>query len=168
MVDKYTIITIAAIIVIVVPFAYSGMNIFAAQNMDFSWTEEEFRYFELTNNKDILVCNRTPIPVNVEQIRFSIFFENNERGEYYTSPLTLEPGENIVEGKFRSQTFAAHQYFLMEIDSQLTGGSEIRHDLRRLVIVAGIDTPIIGIIPYSTIQQYDALEFFDMMKKNSC
>jgi len=169
MADKYTVITIAAIITIIAPLAYSGLNILAAQNIKFGWADEEnFSLFEFSNNGDILVCNSSPLPLYFKEIRFAMFFEGNERGEYVIAPSSLDSGENVVNGVFRSQHFAGSQYFLMEIDSEITGGSQIRHDLRQFVVQVQIDTPILGLVPYTTTHQYDIKEFVDMMEENTC
>lgn len=170
MVDKYSIITIVAIIVIIIPFAYSGLNIVSANNLSFEWMDENnFKFFEMSNNKDIIICNPLPVPVTFNQIQMRVFFEKNQHGALTIPGQTLEPGKNTAQSIFTSDNFAGNQYLLMEFDAQLTGTSEVRHDLRQLVIVVNVDTPILGMIPYSTSYQFQGESFMEMMnQKTEC
>lgn len=170
MVDKYAVITIIAIITIAITVIYSGLGIVAASNIILEWADENnFKFFEMTNNKDIIICNPLPIPVTFNQIQIGVFYEGNERGVLTIPGTVLEPGKNIVDSIFVSEHFAGNQYLMMEFDAQLTGTSTIRHDLRQLILVVNIDTPILGVIPYSTSHQYQGLDFMEMMnQKTKC
>ncbi|WP_255458207.1 hypothetical protein [Nitrosarchaeum sp. AC2] len=42
--NRYSKITLVAIIVIIIPFAYSILNIFAADQLQFRWSEGKFSF----------------------------------------------------------------------------------------------------------------------------
>ena len=44
--NKYSAITFVAIIAIIIPFAYSGLNIIGANQLEYNWNSvEEFSFF---------------------------------------------------------------------------------------------------------------------------
>lgn len=56
--NKYTKISVIAIILIIIPFAYSFLNIYGAQQLQYKWNDEnQFSYFELSNNGSVEFCN---------------------------------------------------------------------------------------------------------------
>ena len=51
--NKYSIITFIAVIIIITPFAYSGLNIIGANELEYKWSgSEEFSFFAMSNNGD--------------------------------------------------------------------------------------------------------------------
>jgi hypothetical protein len=59
--DKHSKITIIAIIFIIIPFVYSGLNIYAASQLQYKWGEQDkFSYFTMSNNGDVEFCNDLP------------------------------------------------------------------------------------------------------------
>ena len=49
--NKYSTITLIAIIIIIIPFAYSGLNIIGANQIEYKWSgSEEFSFFAMSNN----------------------------------------------------------------------------------------------------------------------
>ena len=52
--NKYSAITIIAILIIIAPFAYSGLNIVGAEQLQYKWNDsEEFSFFTMMNNGNI-------------------------------------------------------------------------------------------------------------------
>ena len=46
--NKYSVITIIAILIIISPFAYSGMNIVGAEQLQYKWSDsEKFSFFAM-------------------------------------------------------------------------------------------------------------------------
>ena len=59
--NKYSIITVVAIIIIIAPFAYSGLNIIGANQLEYKWNDSEgFSFFAMSNNGNIEFCNSMP------------------------------------------------------------------------------------------------------------
>ena len=52
--NKISVITFIAIIIIVTPFAYSGLNIIGANQLEYKWSSsEEFSFYAMSNNGDM-------------------------------------------------------------------------------------------------------------------
>ena len=52
--NKHSIITIVAIIVIILPFAHSGFSIIGMQNLEYRWDSPgQFSFFTMSNNGEI-------------------------------------------------------------------------------------------------------------------
>ena len=48
--NKYSIVTLIAIIIIIIPFAYSGLNIIGANQLEYKWSGTEgFSFFAISN-----------------------------------------------------------------------------------------------------------------------
>ena len=74
--NKYSTITLIAIIIIIIPFAYSGLNIIGANQLEYKWSgSEEFSFFAMSNNGDIEFCNTMPFPTSFEKFPFLIINE---------------------------------------------------------------------------------------------
>ena len=57
--NRYSAITLVAIIIIIIPFAYSGLNIIGANQLEYRWNNdvEGFSFFEMSNNGEVEFCN---------------------------------------------------------------------------------------------------------------
>ena len=52
--NKYSTVTLIAMIIIIIPFAYSGLNIIGANQLEYKWSgSEEFSFFAMSNNGEI-------------------------------------------------------------------------------------------------------------------
>ena len=69
----------------------------------------------------------------------------------------------VINGTFSSETFTEAQYLALHFDGMFTNSTPERIDPRRLVIVTEIETPIIGIIPYTVTKQYSGLYFWETL-----
>lgn len=166
--DKHKIVTVIAIIAIIVPFAYSAMNIYSAEQLKYRWSPpEKFNYFELSNNGSVELCNSSPLPANFKSIQISPYYNGKIQGTLNIENISIE-GEHskIQKGKFVTDQFLETQQLFMEMDYQFDGG-EVKVDPRKMQVVVSINTPIIGVIPYTSIHQFGGLDFDKMMNEKS-
>ena len=162
--NKHTAITIIAILVIVIPFGYSGLNILAAEQIQFKWNDDKpFSYFEMSNNGEIQICNSFPITTNINQFQIATYYEGASKGTFTIPSSNIESGSNILHGSYAAEEFPAAQFTLMQIDAQFNGAAPVRLDPTQIAVVVSIDTPILGLIPYTTSIQYDGFEFYNVM-----
>ena len=163
--DKHTTIVIIASIVIAIPFAYSFLNIYAIDNLQFRGTDDgRFRLFDMINGGTLEICNPMPFFVNFHEFRIITFFEGNEKGTFTAESSFFSPASSkIVEGSFHSETFSEVQYLALHYDGMFSGSTPERIDPRKIILVTQIDAPIIGVIPYSITNQYSGLYFWETL-----
>jgi hypothetical protein len=162
--DRYSKITLVAIILIIIPFAYSILNIYAAEQLQFRWNEQnKFNYFALSNNGDVEFCNVLPYWTSFKKFEVTTFYDLESKGTFTVQPLTINPLSNATQkGIFHSEGLNEAQYLFMQLDYEFDGG-EIRLDPNKMYVLVNIDTPIIGVIPYSTSMQYSGFDFNNIM-----
>jgi len=162
--NKYSIITAIAIVVIVIPFAYSGLNIVGAQQLEYRWDNpEEFSFFTLSNSGEMELCNTMPFWTSFQKFEVATFYAGKHMGSFITNQLTINPSSSKVqEGIFTTETTAEAQRNFMTLDFMFNGGAE-RMDPDKFIILVQVDTPIIGIIPYSSTTQISGSDFDTMM-----
>lgn len=161
--NKYSIITVVAIIAIIIPFAYSILNIHAAEQMRYRWNDDRFSYFALSNNGDVEFCNTLPYWTSFKKFEITVFYDLENKGTFAIQPFTINPLSHTTQsGTFRTDEFTEAQYLFMQLDFEFNGG-EIRLDPNKMNILVNIDTPIIGVIPYSTSMQYSGFDFSQIM-----
>ena len=165
--NKHSIITIIAIIAIIIAFTYSGMNIYAADQLNYRWLEpDKFSFFEMSNNNSIEICNTVPFPANFKNFQITTFYGFENRGSYTIENLSIEGSQSKIEkGKFSSGNFMESQHLFMQMDFQFDGG-DIRIDPSKLYVLVSIETPIIGIIPYVSDKQFAGIEFDELMNQD--
>ena len=163
--NKHTAIVIIASFVIAGPFVFAAWNIFAVQQVQFVGTEEKrFSYFDMINDGEINVCNPNPFYVVFDKMDIIMIFEQRDKGLLSIQGTTLPPSSvTTLKGKFTSETFQEVQYLSMHFDVMFGGSAPIRIDPSKFSIATETHTPIMGIIPYSIIQQYSGLDFWNMM-----
>jgi len=165
--NKHTVIVIVASIVIAAPFVYAGWNIFAIDQIQFSGTDEKFRFFEIVNDGKINVCNPLPLYVNFDKIKTIMVFEGKEKGTFSIQNVVLPPSSIVnLQGKFSSETFEEIQYLALHFDGMFNEDTPVRIDPTKLTVVTEIQTSIIGIIPYSATKQFSGIDFWNMMNEN--
>jgi len=158
--NKHTIITSIAIIIIVIPFAYSASSIVGVQQLEYRWNNPgEFSFFAMLNDGEIEFCNANPFWVGFERFEISAFYQADLLGSFSIQPLTINPySSEIEEGVFASEGRLEAQHIFMTFDFEFDGGN-IRLDPNQFIITISADTPILGIIPYSTTTQMSGFEF---------
>ena len=158
--NKHTIITSIAIIIIVIPFAYSASSIVGVQQLEYRWDNPgEFSFFSMLNNGEVEFCNANPFWVGFERFEVSTFYQADLLGSFSIQPLTINPYSSVIEeGVFKSEEMSEAQHIFMTFDFEFNGGN-IRLDPNQFIITISADTPILGIIPYSTTTQMSGFEF---------
>jgi len=162
--NKHSIITAIAIIIIVIPFAYSALSIVGAQQLEYRWDSPgEFTFFTMLNQGEMEFCNTMPFWTSFQKFEIATFYQSGHLGSFEIEPLTINPYSSIVqEGIFSSEEMSESQHIFMTFDFMFNGGN-IRLDPNQFIILISIDTPILGIIPYSSTTQISGFEFDKMM-----
>jgi len=75
----------------------------------------------------------------------------------------------VEKGNFSTEEFQSTQYMFMTLDYEF-GGGEVRVDPNKFIVLVTIQTPILGIIPYSHTIQISGFELDQIMnnEKLSC
>jgi len=162
--NRYTVITAIAIAAIVIPIAHSGLSITGAQQMEYRWHYPgEFNYFTMLNEGEMEFCNAMPFWTTFQKFEISAFYQSENLGTYIVKPLTMNPYSSAVqEGTFVSNERSEAQHIFMTFDFMFNGGN-IRLDPNQFFITVSTDTPILGIIPYSSTVQMSGFDFDKMM-----
>jgi hypothetical protein len=163
--NKYSVITFIAIIIIITPFAYSGLNIIGANQLEYKWNGiEEFSFFAMSNSGDIEFCNPMPFSTSFQKFQITTFYDTKNIGTYEIESTTIEPQISIAKkGNFSTEEFQSTQHMFMTLDYEFDGGA-IRVDPNKFIVVVTIQTPIMGIIPYSNTVQVSGFELDQIMK----
>jgi hypothetical protein len=163
--NKYSTITLIAIIIIIIPFAYSGLNIIGANQLEYKWSGlEEFSFFSMSNNGDVEFCNPMPFPTNFQKFQITTYYDTKNVGMYEITSTIIEPKLSIIKkGNFSTEEFQSTQHMFMTLDYEFNGGP-IRMDPNKFIVVVSIQTPIAGIIPYSHTNQISGFELDQTMK----
>ncbi len=164
--NKHTAIVIIASIIIGGTVGYSLWNVFAIENLKIASSEQgKFAYFDLMNNGKITMCNSLPFFVNVDRFEIVIFHDNDHKGTFTTAPTTISPQSSATtQGEFKSDLFVDSQYLFLHLDGQFSGDQPVRIDSSKTFVVTNVNSPIIGVIPYTITHQYSGFEFYNMMK----
>ncbi len=162
--NKYSIITAIAIVVIVIPFAHSGLSIVGVQQLEYRWDNPgEFTFFTMLNQGEMELCNTMPFWTSFQKFEIATFYQSKHLGSFIVEPLTINPYSSVVqEGIFSAEERSESQHIFMTFDFMFNGGN-IRLDPNQFVILISTDTPILGIIPYSSTTQISGFEFDKMM-----
>ena len=165
--NKYSIIVFAAIIVIIIPFAYSGLNIIGVNQLEYKWNDsEEFSFFSMSNNGNVEFCNPTAFSTTFDKFQITSFYDAKNIGDYEIETTTVEPHSSIVKkGNFSTEEFQSTQHLFMTLDYEFDGGA-VRVDPNKFIVLVTIQTPIIGIIPYSHTNQISGFELDQIMKND--
>jgi len=162
--NKHTIITTIAIIVIITPIVYSGLSIIGVQQLEYRWDNPgEFNFFAMLNEGEMEFCNTMPFWITFQRFEISTFYQSDHLGSFTVEPLTINPYSSaIAEGIFTSEERSETQHIFMTFDFMFNGGN-IRLDPNQFIIVVNTNTPILGIIPYSTTTQFSGFDLDKMM-----
>ena len=110
--NKYSVITIIAILIIIAPFAYSGVNIIGAEQLQYKWNDsEEFSFFTMMNNGNIELCNPMPFSMSFEKLQIGSFYNTKNIGTYEIMSTTIEPQSSIItNGNFFTEEYQSTFY----------------------------------------------------------
>jgi hypothetical protein len=163
--NKYSIITFIAIIVIIMPFAYSGLNIIGANQLEYKWSGTEgFSFFAMLHNGEMEFCNSMPFSTSFQKFQITSFYDVKNIGTYEIESTTIEPQSSIVKkGSFSTEEFQSTQHMFMTLDYEFDGGT-VRIDPNKFIVLVTVQTPIMGIIPYSNTIQVSGFELDQIMK----
>ena len=163
--NKYSAITIIAILIIIAPFAYSGLNIIGAEQLQYKWNDsEEFSFFTMMNNGSIELCNPMPFSISFDKLQIGSFYNAKNIGTYEIMATTIEPQSSVItNGDFSTEEYQSTQRLFLTLDYEFDGG-EIRVDPNKFIVIVSIHTSIAGIIPYSHDLQISGFELDQIMK----
>lgn len=166
--ERHTVIAIIAISAIILSVGSSFWNVYASNNLQMRGMDGTFSFYELTTNKMIQVCNTLPIMASFEKFSIYIFFDGELKGTYSVDDTTVMPNSIMnFAGKYASESFAESQYIAFHFDGMFGETTPIRIDPRKLNVMTEFQTPILGFIPYSTVNQYSGLEFWNLMNEKN-
>jgi len=166
--NKYSIITAVAIIVIITPILYGVWGIYSVEQLQLRTSSSEFSYFEMSNYEKIEICNPMPFFVSFNGLKIEPYYTNDIKGVFEIGPTTISPNTSeILDVNFSSDNFAEAQYLFMHMDGQFDGAIPIRLDPNMMVVVTTFETRIIGVIPYQNTIAESAFDFTNMMNEES-
>ena len=104
-----------------------------------------------------------PFWITFQKFEISAFYQSDHLGSFVVKPLTINSYSSVVqEGIFASEEMAQAQHIFMTFDFMFNGGN-IRLDPNQFIITIHTDTPILGIIPYSSTTQMSGFDFDKIM-----
>ena len=169
--NKHTVITIAASIIIVGVVGFSFLNAFASKQIEVRGIEPGyFSFFDLTNNEIILACNPSSIPMNIKNISISLEYNDENIGAVNFPDVNLEPNSvSQIQGYLQTDEFKQMQYLTLHFDGMYDGVVPARIHLDGILVKVTTSTPILGVIPYSSTQEFPILSFWEYMNdSHSC
>ena len=167
--NKHTIIVIAASIVIAGTIGYTVWNVIAADKIQIKPSNENtFSFFELINEEKISICNPSLFFFTFNDFKIIMVYEGRSIATVYFPGGGLDPGSSYTkQGKFTTENFEEVQYLSMHFDAMFMDTIPVRIDPLKMEVITEIQTPIIGVIPFSVTKQYSGLEFWEMMKNSN-
>jgi len=166
--NKHSIITIVAIIVIILPFAHSGLSIMGMQQLEYRWDSPgQFSFFTMSNDGEMEFCNPMPFWISFQKLEIIPYYLASDLGSFSVKPSTINPMSSTVqEGAFLSEELSAAQHIFMSLDFEFNGG-DIRLDPNQFIVIVRADMPILGVIPYSTTTQISGFDFSRIMNSEN-
>ena len=166
--NKHTGIAIAASIIIAGFVGFSFWNAFASEQIQIRGIEPGyFSFFDLINNEIILACNPSSLPVNIENISISLEYNEETIGAVNFPDVNLSPNsESQIQGNLETQEFKQMQYLTLHFDGIYDGVVPARIHLDSIMVKITTNTPILGVIPYSSTQEFPIFTFWDYMNED--
>ena len=108
--NKYSIITAIAIIIIAIPVLYGIWNAVSVDQIQLRSTEDSFRYFDMANNEKIEMCNASPFYVSFNQLKIDAYYRGDLKGSWVMDSKTLNPETSeILDMDYTSDTYSEAQ-----------------------------------------------------------
>jgi hypothetical protein len=166
--NKYSVITAIAIIVIIIPILYGVWGIYSVEKLQIGTPDSKFSYFDMSNYEKIEICNPLPFFVSFNGLKIEFYYQNDIKGVFEIGPTTISPNTSeILDVDFSSENFAEAQYLFMHMDGQFGGELPMRLDPSKMVMVTSFETRIIGVIPYQNTFTQSGFDFTNMMNEES-
>ena len=168
--NKHTIISSIAIVVIALPIMYGIWGIYSVEKLQLRTENDQFSYFDFASNEKIKVCNPMPFYLSFSGINIDVYYLNDLKGEFHLGSEIIDPNSSkILDVDFSSENFSEAQYLFMHMDGQFYGEVPIRLNPQEMKVSTTYQTKIVGVIPYQKTITQSGLEFTQMMnEKNSC
>lgn len=162
--EKHKIIVLVSIIIIISAAGYSLLNVFALEQLELGGIDNLFRFFEMSTDDKVLVCNNTPLPANFNQLNVIIYYERELLGTFIINSVNISPNSVLeVDGRYSSESMAQSQMLFMHFDHLFSNSDNtIRIDPRKMDVVTEYHTTILG-IPYKVSEQYTSFNFWNML-----
>jgi len=162
--EKQTIIGLISIVVISGTVSYSLLNIYALEQLELSGIDKNFRYFVMSTDDKIKICNSLFVPANFNQFYINVYFEKELLGTFKVGSTNIMPNSYVeAEGKYVSESMAQSQSLFMHFDHLFSqSDTTVRIDPRKMDIMTEFQTSIIG-IPYTISKQYTSFDFWNML-----
>lgn len=166
--DKHKIIPIIALSVIIGILGFSFLNVYGLEKIELSGIKKDFRFYDLSNNDKIKMCNNSFIPVHFNHFKVIFFYENKILGYFIVDAKNILPYSVLdADGKYLSDSRAQSQYLFMHFDHLFSGDDNtIRIDPRNLVVSTEFQTSVIG-FPYLITKQSSGLDFWNMLNEKN-
>ena len=166
--NRYSIISIIALIVIITPIAYGLWGIYSVEQLQLRTSNDKFSYFDLANYEKIRICNPTQFFVSFSGVQIDAYYQDDVKGVFGIESTTLNPNSSkVLDINFTSENFSEAQYIFMHMDGEFEGVMPIRLDPNQMTITTTYQTKIIGIIPYQQTITQSGFEFTQMMNEDT-
>ena len=164
--NKEKIVAIISSVAIVVTIVYSGLNLYAVDNLKFRWHTKDFKLFSMTGDSQLEACNTLYFPATFRKYDIEMSYQSNKLGIYSALGTTLAPSSSsILNGKFTAGDFGEALVYLMYLDTEMSGNNIARIDARQLQVLTRLDTSFLGVIPFSITKEYSGFDFVKMMNQ---
>lgn len=162
--NRHAVITGIAIAAILASVAYSGLNVYAADQLGYRWAGSgDFSFFAMSNGGNVEFCNPTPVWADIASFRIDLFLDTKNLGTFHADAIHLNPSSTVLQrGGFVSDGFVEAQHVFMTLDFEFDSG-DVRLDPDRMRVLVTTSTPILGLIPYSSSSQYAGIDFASVM-----
>ena len=103
--NKHSIITTMAIIVIIIPVLYGVWGILSVEQIQLRTPNEDFSYFEMAHDEKIQMCNPMPFFVSFNGMKIETFYTEDIKGifemgnycQYYSMANCLVCSTGLAE-----------------------------------------------------------------------
>ena len=98
-----------------------------------------------------------------QKFEITSFYDAKNIGEFEINSSMIESQSSSIQaGSFSTEEFQSTQHMFMTLDYEFNGGA-VRIDPNKFIVLVTIETPIIGIIPYSNTIQISGFELDQIM-----
>jgi hypothetical protein len=117
----------------------------------------------MSNNGEVEFCNPMLFSTSFQKFEIISFYDAKNIGEFEINSSMIESQSSSIQaGSFSTEEFQSTQHMFMTLDYEFNGGA-VRIDPNKFIVLVTIETPIIGIIPYSNTIQISGFELDQIM-----